>query len=135
VFAPSIDESPPGEGVMSQDGHMAEAVRARAALIIAQDPPKRVTMNRIRVDIPQVLQLKNMPEKAPLTVQVLQEVIETWEAFAVRRIWRVVQKYREKQVCPSRNQLIWSTNTQTYLHVPIVKQALDNAMDALSQFA
>jgi Tn7-like transposition protein D len=135
VFTPSIDEALLHEGVISQDARMAEAVRERAALIIAQDPPKRVTMNRISMDIPQILQLKNTPEKAPLTVQVLQEVIETWEAFAVRRIWRIVQKYQEKQVCPSRNRLIWSTNTQTYLHVPIVKQALDDAMLVLSQLA
>ena len=120
---------------MGQDARMAEVVRARAALIIAQDPPKRVTINRISMDVPQVLQLKSMPGKAPLTVQALQEVIETWEAFAVRRIWRIVQKYQEKQVCPTRNELIRSTNTQTYLHVPIVKQALDEAMFVLSQLA
>jgi hypothetical protein len=135
LFAPSINEEPLHEDVTSQDAQIAEAVRAKAALIITLDPPKRVTMHRIRADIPQVWQLKNMPEKAPLTVQALRDVIETWEAFAVRRIWRKVQKYQEKQVCPSRNGLIWSTNVHPYLHVPIVKQALDEAMLELSQFA
>jgi hypothetical protein len=135
LFAPSIYEAPLHEDVTSQDAQIAEAVRAKAALIITLDPPKRVTMHRIRADVPQVWQLKNMPEKAPLTVQALRDVVETWEAFAVRRIWRKVQKYQEKQVCPSRNRLIWSAHAETYLHVPIVKQALDEAMLELSQFA
>src|SRR6266567_2458617 len=135
LFALSIDEAPLHEDVTSQDAQIAEAVRAKAALIITLDPPKRVTMRGIRADIPQVWQLKNMPEKAPLTVQALRDVVETWEAFAVRRIWRKVQKYEEKQVCPSLSQLILSTNAQTYHHAPIVKQALDEAMLALSQFA
>jgi hypothetical protein len=133
LFDTSSDELSPSEDLMSHDALMAEAVRARATLIIAQVPPKRVTIRRIGMDIPQVLQLKNMPETAPLTVQALQEVIEPLEAFAVRRIWWKVQKYQEKQVCPSRKGLIKSTKTQAYIHIPKVDQALDEALLQLAQ--
>src|SRR6266480_2801117 len=64
----------------------------------------------------------------------IKEMVGRWEDFAVRRVWRIVQKYQEKQVCPSRNRLIWSAHTQRYLHVPAVKQALDDAMCVLTQF-
>ena len=123
------------EFVLHQDAYVAQCVRAAAyRLMNCQNPPKRVTARRISIDVPQVLQLKRIADKAPLTMQAVEAVTETSEIFAVRCIRWAVQKYQEESLCPTRGEFVRKLNLHHVLHALVVQQALDEAMDVLSRF-
>jgi hypothetical protein len=98
----ALQEKLQQEDAINRDGLMAEAIRSAAnRLMHAEGFPKRVSITSICKEIPE---LRRKPESNETTVitQVLHEVIETFEAFAVRRIKYVLQKYLEEQVNPKR---------------------------------
>src|SRR6266446_9620779 len=99
-------KSLPQKNVESRDAQIAEAIRAVAyQLLNNPGPPQKVSLRRISKDIPEALALKRQPDKSPLTAQALQEVIETREAFALRRIRWVAECYRQEDILPTRSQL------------------------------
>ncbi len=68
----------------------------------------------------------------PLAAQALQEAIESREAFAVRRIWWVVERYRRENIFPTRSQLMVRASVYGVADKPQVKQAIDSALETLS---
>jgi Tn7-like transposition protein D/TniQ len=118
-----------------RDARLATAAReVYNKLVLEQDPPKRISKRRICREIPELRSIPN-PKGAPLTTQVLKEVTETHEAFALRRIDWYLHQYLVERVSPSKNAFIERANLRGILHHQNVEQALDIAINVLSQFA
>jgi hypothetical protein len=110
-------------------------IEAARRLATAKDPLKRVTFNKIALDVPDITRLRLHPEKAPLTMQTLQEVTETWEEFAIRRIWWLAHKLQAEQIYPTRTAFMYKAGLGERMQcVPIVQQAVTEAMNQLLQF-
>jgi len=62
----------------------------------------------------------------------LQEVVETTETFALRRIQWFVNKCQEEKILPKRQEFIDEVNIARTLHIPSVQRAFDEAMTILS---
>ncbi len=90
---------------------------------------------RIKKHVPDLTQLLRKPDEIPLTLQALQEVVETREAFAVRRILHIAQNCLKEQVFPPKWKIIELANVHSLLHFPRVKQALEEAIAVLLQNA
>jgi hypothetical protein len=113
---------------------MVSSIRSAAnRLMHASGFPKRVSITSICKEIPE---LRRKPESNETTVitQAFHEVIETFEAFAVRRIKYVLQKYLEEQINPKRYEFMKRAHLQKkILQNPLVRQTLDEALFILSQ--
>ncbi len=128
--------APATEDRKSNDVYLADQVKSAAQQIIAAPgPPKRVSIRAICTFVPKLFYLRGKPSIIPLTMQALEEVAETREAFAVRRIHWVAKQYQEKQIYPSRSKLVQNSHVGSLLHVPCVQQALEEVLDMFSQFA
>jgi len=116
------------------DACMAEEIR-KGVLRLTNEAgsPERVSKHRIFREILHARWLPS-PDNAPLTSQALQEVAETYEAFALRRIRWVLQHYLEAHICPTRKQFIEKAHLKRMLNIQEVQKAIDDAMDVLSQF-
>jgi len=127
----SPQNQPLGENAAIGDASTAIAVKACAQKIM-NDPgrPTRVTMRRLSIAIPELLYFKR--HGAVLTTQALQEVVETVETFAVRRIRWFVRKCLEEQVCPTRRKFLRNLYLDHVLHDQRVQIAFDEAMVTLS---
>ncbi len=117
------------------DAQTAEAIRNAAnRLISAAGAPQKITGREISKVVPHLSQLRRRPEKAPLTSQALEEVLETQEAFTVRRIQWIAQRYLEEQVYPQEWEFLQRVNLRkTTLQNPIIGQAFNDAMITLSR--
>ncbi len=116
---------------MTWDMRMAIAVKACAQTIIDESGyPKKVTKRKILINVPELWRLERY--KAPLTSLALQEVVETPETFALRRIQWFVHKCQQERSQPKRKEFIRSVNIDHVLHIPSIMHAFDEAMDALS---
>jgi hypothetical protein len=115
------------------DARMAEAIKTQADTLL-QTPgfPKRMSKARILREILQARYLPP-PKAIPFTTQTLQKVIETQEAFALRRIQWVLQQYLEEGVCPTRQQFIARAHFTKILRIQAVQRSLDEALERLSQ--
>lgn len=71
-------------------------------------------------------------QKLPQTTQALQKVVETTEAFMVRRIEYATKQYLQEQVLPKRWQLIKRIRIHAHTALPEVAQALDEALMKLA---
>lgn len=110
----------------------AEAIRLAARDMINNPVSlKRVTLKNITKQVPMARKLRLRPEKAPLTVQALKEVLETTEAFALRRLYRTVQEYQIEQVYPTQSQLIRKASLQRLRRTPLIHKAIEEAMALL----
>lgn len=120
----------------SLDALIAENVRTIAYELLNEDGyPVRITMNRIWQKIPY---LRNKPSStnAPLTLQALAEVAESQRTFAVRKVKWLLQQYIKEQVCPEQREFILRANfKEKILRVPLVQQAIKEALFSLAQSA
>jgi len=115
----------------TRDIEKAAAIRSCAQRIVDDlGYPKRVTKRKISVDIPGLRQLK--PDEFPIAMLALQEVVETTETFALRRIQWFVNKCQEEKILPKRQEFIDEVNIARTLHIPSVQRAFDEAMTILS---
>lgn len=114
----------------SWDEQMAHTVRTCARKIAnASGYPVRVTMRKIYVEIPELRNISH--KKAPLTRLALQEVFETPETFALRRIQWLVQKCREERIVLKRKQFLRKLNIDHVLHIQSVRRAYEEAMSII----
>jgi len=126
------------QGVLSHkperfsDFQTADAVRS-AAQSCLHDPgrPKRITQTKIKKHVPELTQLLRKPVEIPLTLQALREVVESREAFAVRRIMHITHNCLKERVFPAKWKLIEQANLHSLVHNPEVQQALEEAMSLL----
>ena len=118
------------------DTLVAEAIRVAARkLVNLPGRPVKVTRNRITLDVPDVRRLRAGMNRLPLTTQVLQEVVETREAFALRRIKWTLDRYIEERSCPRQWQFLDRAGLEVQiLQIQSVQQAFEAAVNMLSQF-
>ena len=135
VDSEHLEKRPSSRTAEGYDYHIAEIIRKVAQnLINNPGPPRRITVAEISRHVPQIRRLRYKPNKASLAVQALNEVIETREAFAIRRLKWAVRQYQEEQILPTRGNLIQRAHLRPILSSPAVKQALDEAIDSLQRF-
>lgn len=121
----------------SRDIRTAEAVYTTARQLISpSDAPKRVTFTAIMKEVPQVAGVKYRPQDYPRTVQALQKILETYEAFALRKIKETLQKCLEERICPRPWEFVRRAHLKRDIPQPeSIQQSLDEAMIVLSEFA
>lgn len=123
--------NPPEEELI--DANIAEHIRLTAHRIIdCTAPSRRVSLTGLLKEIPILARLRRYPERAPLTMQALKEVLETREAFALRRLQKAVQEYKQQKILPSRSQLISKAHLWRQIDESFIQQAIDEALVALS---
>jgi len=111
-------------------------IEAARRLATATNPLKRVTFNKIALDVPDITRLRLHPDKAPLTMQSLQEVTETCEEFVIRRIWWIAHKLQAEQVYPTRPAFMEKAGLgQRIRCVPVVQLAVAEAMSYMLQLS
>ena len=87
-------------------------------------------------DAPQVAKMRHHPDAFPLTVQALQEEIETLEAFALRKVKFALQHFVEKQICPKRWRFLQQAHMGSKTPQSLkAQQALKDALNILSQYS
>ncbi len=119
------------EDMNTRDMQMADEVRICAqAIMHAAGYPKKVTKRKILIAVPVLGCFERY--RAPLTALALQEVIETPETFALRRIQWFMQKCQRERRYPKRKEFIRSINIDHVLHLPRVLHAFNEAMETLS---
>jgi hypothetical protein len=99
--------SPPRVNWERRDAQFAEAARLSAErLKNAPGCPVQITETAIARDIGQLANIQKQLDKLPLTAQVLAEVVETREQFAVRRVEYAAECFRQENVYPKEWQLV-----------------------------
>lgn len=115
-----------------RDVEYAVAVRAAASRL--KDLPGRpvqVTRTAIGRTLGAITLLRQKLHKMPLTVQILNVVVETREQYAVRRVWWTADLYLRENVLPREWQLVTRANVYSLKGNSEVKCAVEGAVDAL----
>jgi len=117
----------------NRDAHVSESVRTVAEkLRQEQGYPKQVSKRKICREIPELRWLPT-PTKAPLTALALEEVGESVEDFALRRIRWTLQHYLEEGICPKRYAFTEMAHLKGNVFTrKQIQSALDEAMAILS---
>ena len=112
----------------------SRAIRATAQrLRNTPGEPGRVTRAQLEKAIPSLGWLLSRPGDFPQTARAFQEVRETREAFALRRIQWAAEQYQEKALRPTRAELIARAKARRVLGVPAVQAALEEALTSLGR--
>lgn len=116
-----------------------DVLTSRAIQLTAQrivhDPgePKKITRAQLEKVIPSLGWLLSRPTEFPLTVQAFQEVKETREAFALRRIQWALEQYLEETVQPTKNEFILKAKVKRMSDIPTVQAAIEEALIKLGK--
>jgi hypothetical protein len=119
-------------------GKDRDVIASRAVRLLAQQlmdapgEPTRVTPTQLKKALPSSWVLLR-PNVFPLTVQAFQEVQETREAFALRRIQWALEKYQEESVLPTRREFILRAKARRVLDIPPVQAAIEEALTELAK--
>ena len=95
--------------------------------------PVYITYSAIGREIGQLALLQQHLDKLPKTAQVLNEVVETRESFAVRRILWTAEDCLQKGIYLERWQLIRKAGVNRYIESFLVKDTIDQALCLLQQ--
>ncbi|MFL5628670.1 MAG: TnsD family transposase [Ktedonobacteraceae bacterium] len=93
--------------------------------------PIQITISAIGKDIGQLALLQQHLSMLPLTANLLKDLVETREAFAVRRIRWAEQQYKEGSRVPKRWEFIRYAGLGRLVMVPQVEEALNVALQEL----
>jgi hypothetical protein len=93
--------------------------------------PIQITISAIGKDIGQLALLQQHLSMLPLTASLLKDLVETREAFAVRRIWWAEKQYKEGSRVPKRWEFIRHAGLGRLVMVPQVEGALNVALQEL----
>ena len=120
----------------SRDIELADAVKLSALRLknISTDPV-RITKTAIGQDIDKKELLHRQLHKLPKTAQVLAEVIETREQFAVRRVEWATECFRKQNISPAWSGLILLAGVYELREIPQVKEAIDAALQSLESLS
>jgi hypothetical protein len=120
----------------SRDLELADAVKLSAMRLknISTDPI-RITKTAIGQDIDKKEILYRHLHKLPKTDQVLTEVIETREQFAVRRVEWATEYFRQQNISPAWSGLINLAGVYELREIPQVKEAIDAALQSLESLS
>jgi len=117
----------------NRDIELADAAR-QAALYLhnRSDKPTQITVAAISRELGQLALIQRHLDKLPVTAQVLASLVETREAFALRRIRRVVECYRKEGLFPQRWQLVRRAGLRPEIEeLPVVQNVVDEAVESL----
>ena len=116
------------------DEQLLQEIKASAfRLRNAPERPIRVTRTAIGIDTGQLKVIQRYLDRLPLTAMALSNLVETHEAFAVRRVWWVAELYRQENTFPKRWQLIARAGVQeARVKWPKVRAAIDAALKTIS---
>lgn len=115
-----------------RDSEYAAGVRDSASrLKNAPGRPVRVTKTAIGRAISAVTLLQQKLHKMPLTSQVLRNVVENPEHYAVRRIWWAADLYFQENTSPKEWQLIQRVNVYSLEDIPEVRRAIEASMSMI----
>jgi hypothetical protein len=117
-----------------RDGEMALLVKQEAEKL--RHMPKRpiwISETRLAKGIGKLATISKHGDKLPLTRKALEEVSETIEEYAVRRVKWAAACFRAEGIRPSRGQLqISAAVSHQVTSRPQVEQAMDEALRALN---
>jgi len=96
--------------------------------------PVRISADAIGRQVGEFRALHSERGRLPLTSKVLAELVESHDAFAVRRIQWAAQLYQDEGVYPKRWELMARAgiNTRYLSQWPLAQEALESALQALS---
>lgn len=117
----------------SRDTQWAIAAKLSAErLKNAPERPVQITVAAIARDIGQLANIQKHLDKLPLTAQVLAEVVETREQFAIRRVEYAAEHFRQESICPQRWELVRRAGLRPDMEAAQqVKEAIAAALDSL----
>lgn len=117
-----------------RDGQLVHEVRL-AAERLSHRPgrPTRISLPALRREIRTFALLPKPLDKLPLTRAVLAQVLETHEAYGVRKVRWAAACYQQEGVQPTRSQLVLRARVDRTQKSPQVQQALDMALAQLSK--
>ncbi len=113
----------------------AEASSAALHIKNLPGPPVRLTISTLGREIGKLALIQQHLDKLPRTAKTLRELVETREAFAVRRLWWVTEDYRQRHIYPQRWQLVRKAGVAGLADQPRVKEAIDAILLAFPQSA
>ena len=116
-----------------RDREWSEAARLSAErLKYPAGKPVQITVSAIAREIGQLANVQKHLDRLPLTAQVLAEVVENREEFAVRRVWWAAECFRQEHISPQEWQLIRRANLRPELvALPQIKEAIESALETL----
>lgn len=116
----------------SRDTHLAQEVSVAAEHLRKSSPrPQRVTRNAIAMYIGGVWEFWSHLEKLPITARKLEDVTESHENFAIRRLWWTVECCRKENIYPTRQQLIRKAGLRATIKSARVENAVEEALLSL----
>ena len=117
----------------SRDAQYVEAVKASVVRLTSTPlRPIRLTISEISRDIGLLPSMEDCLDKLPLTALLLDEVVETHEMFAVRRIQWAAELYKQENISPTRWQLMKRSGViEAHKKWPLVQSAIDAALESL----
>lgn len=95
--------------------------------------PVRITARMIGKDINQLSLIQNKIDKLPLTAKALSEVVETREAYTVRRVWWAAEYFRQENKFPKRSELQHLAGIRhgnELADLPKVREAIEAALNS-----
>jgi hypothetical protein len=95
--------------------------------------PVRITIAALGHQIGQAALLQQHLDKLPQASKSLKELVESREAFAVRRIWWTATHYVQEQYCPQRWELVKRAGVERLANLPSVQAALTTAVPMISK--
>lgn len=119
----------------NRDSELCESVKIVAASLYSNlEKPKQVTTAAIARELGQLALIQKHLDKLPQTAKILENLVESREAFAIRRINWVVNCYFQEGICPQRWQLVRRAGLRPELELLLpVENALNQAMEILEQ--
>ena len=108
-----------------------------AALHIKNLPgrPVRLTISTLGREIGKLALIQQHLHKLPRTADTLRELVETREAFAVRRLWWATEDYQQRHIYPQKWQLVRRAGVTRLADRPRVKEAIDAILLGLPRSA
>lgn len=116
-----------------RDEQLAVAVKpAVSRLKKRPGRPVQITISAIGRELGQLGLIQQHLDKLPLTAQVLKEVVETREAYGLRRIEWAIEQYRQECTRPKRWDLIKRAGVERLASYPQIRDAINEGLQALN---
>jgi hypothetical protein len=117
-----------------RDRETAEVIRQRAQeLLDAPGAPQKITLLKLQLALPSSSNWFRNAAFLPLTMQALDEVLESTEQFAVRRVNWVAQQGNIARKPLSHRELVKLAGVDVQQHKPLVQAAIQEAMRMLDR--
>ena len=130
-----VKKLPSSYGVNWEERDAELAIKAKHSaeqLKKSSGRPAHITISSIGRDLGQKGLLQHQLHKLPQTAQVLTEVVETYEEFAIRRIWWAADCFRTEGIYPKRTKLLLRASvSQKIATTPQVSSAIEEALQSL----